>query len=72
MDHLCRMLLILAVLFTAFTLGVLAMQFPLQFFLSGTLGFVWAVSRGKQKPTSDVHGTAQWCSEKQARKAGML
>jgi hypothetical protein len=71
MDRVCRWLLIASVLGLAYSLVVLAVRAPGVAFLAAV--FVgWAATRKVEGRGSDVHGTAHWCSEEAARKAGLL
>ena len=70
MDRLCRTLLIVAVLGAAFTLAVLAVRAPCLAALAA-LAFASPARRGMWSG-GDAYGTAKFCSEEDARKAGML
>lgn len=71
MDRACRLLLIVAVVGAAYTLIVLAVR-ALGLALLAVSAAVWAAGRLRPARGSDVHGTARWCSEEDARRAGLL
>ena len=71
MDRVCRLLLIVAALGVAYSLAVLVVRAPGLAVLAA-LACGWAATRRGGERGSDVHGTARWCSEEAARKAGLL
>jgi hypothetical protein len=70
MDRLCRLLLIAAVLLTGFSAVVFAIRYPALAVFAGSLLVIARVRI--RRPTSDLHGTARWCSEREAREGGLL
>jgi type IV secretory pathway TraG/TraD family ATPase VirD4 len=71
-DLLCRLLLILAVLAVWFGLFVAFVRFPCPTATIVILSYAHRVAKRANKRSSDAYGTARWCSEHDARKAGLL
>jgi hypothetical protein len=71
MDRLCRLLLMLTVLLAAYSLVILVLRAPGVAVVAAVLGVGSVVAR-RRSYSGDVYGDARWCSEDDARRAGML